>query len=54
MATKAFMDRWVDNLKRSVPDVRVVDLPEAGHYVFLTREADVLRELKAFVADLRK
>jgi pimeloyl-ACP methyl ester carboxylesterase len=49
-ATKAFMDRWADNLKRSVPDARLVDLPAAGHYVFLTRERDVLREIHAFVA----
>ena len=52
-ATKAYIDRWVMNLKRSVPDARLVDLPGAGHYVFLTREADVVRELKALVADLR-
>ena len=52
IATKAYMDRWVDNLKRSVPDARLVDLPGAGHYVFITREADVLRELKAFVENL--
>jgi pimeloyl-ACP methyl ester carboxylesterase len=53
-ATKAYTDRWVMNLGRSVPDARLVDLPGAGHYVFLTREADVLRELRAFVAGLRK
>jgi pimeloyl-ACP methyl ester carboxylesterase len=51
-ATKAYVDRWVFNLKRSVPDARLVDLPGAGHYVFLTREADVLRELRALVANL--
>jgi pimeloyl-ACP methyl ester carboxylesterase len=51
-ATKVYVDRWVASLKRSVPDARVVDLPGAGHYVFLTREADVLRGLKEFMADL--
>jgi pimeloyl-ACP methyl ester carboxylesterase len=50
--TRRSVDRWVASLKRSVPDARVVDLPGAGHYVFLTREADVLRGLKEFVADL--
>jgi uncharacterized protein (TIGR03435 family) len=50
LATKAYVDRWAENLKRSVPDARLVDLPAAGHYVFLTREADVLRELREFVA----
>jgi non-heme chloroperoxidase len=52
VATKTFVDRWVANLKRSVPDARLVDLPAAGHYVFLTREAEVLRELRSFVAHL--
>jgi non-heme chloroperoxidase len=51
-ATKAFIDRWVANLKRGVPSARLVDLPAAGHYVFITREADVLREIRAFVAGL--
>jgi pimeloyl-ACP methyl ester carboxylesterase len=50
LATKAYMDRWVDNLKRSVPNVRLVDLPAAGHYVFLTRETEVLAEIRKFVA----
>jgi pimeloyl-ACP methyl ester carboxylesterase len=51
-ATKVFVDRWVASLKRSVPAARLVDLPGAGHYVFLTRETEVLRELRAFVASL--
>jgi pimeloyl-ACP methyl ester carboxylesterase len=52
-ATAAFVERWVKNLKSGVPAARLVDLPGAGHYVFLTREADVLRELRAFLADLQ-
>ena len=53
MATAVFVERWVKNLKSGVPGARVVDLlPGAGHHVFLTREADVLRELRAFVAGL--
>jgi pimeloyl-ACP methyl ester carboxylesterase len=35
-----------------VPSARVVRLPHAGHYVFLTNEADVLREMRAFVSSL--
>jgi pimeloyl-ACP methyl ester carboxylesterase len=53
-ATRAFMDRWAANLKRSVPDARLVNVPEGGHYLFITREADVLREIHAFVAGLPK
>jgi pimeloyl-ACP methyl ester carboxylesterase len=52
-ATKIFMDRWADNLKRSVPNARLVDLPGAGHHVFLTREAAVLSEMHKFVLTLK-
>ena len=53
VATKAFIDRWVANLKGSVPDARLVDTRGGEHFVFLTREADVVRELRAFVGGLR-
>ena len=46
-ATAAYVERWMKNLKRGVPEARFVDLPGAGHFVFLTREAEVIRELKA-------
>jgi pimeloyl-ACP methyl ester carboxylesterase len=52
-ATAAYFDRWVRRLKDGAPRSRVVDLPDAGHYVFLTREADVLREIQTFVAELQ-
>jgi pimeloyl-ACP methyl ester carboxylesterase len=51
-ATAAYVDRWVKNVKSGVPGARFVDLPSAGHYVFLTREAEVLGELRRFVAEL--
>jgi pimeloyl-ACP methyl ester carboxylesterase len=50
--TAIHLERWFTNLKAAVPDTHLVDLPGAGHYVFLTKEADVLRELRAFVARL--
>jgi hypothetical protein len=52
-ATAAFVERWTKNLKSGVPGARLVDLPGAGHYVFLTREPEVLRGLQEFVAGLR-
>jgi non-heme chloroperoxidase len=52
-ATTAFIDRWTMNLLRGAGDVHLVDLPDAGHYVFLTREAEVLREIEKFTAALR-
>lgn len=54
VATKAFIDRWVANLKQSVPDARLVDTRGGRHYVFLTREEQVLRELRKFVGELRR
>jgi pimeloyl-ACP methyl ester carboxylesterase len=35
-----------------VPSARVVRLPNANHYVFNSNEADVLREMKAFIGSL--
>jgi pimeloyl-ACP methyl ester carboxylesterase len=35
-----------------VPSARVVRLPHANHYVFMSNEADVLREINAFVGSL--
>lgn len=36
-----------------VPSARVVILPHANHYVFMSNEADVLREMRAFLGKLR-
>jgi hypothetical protein len=35
-----------------VPSAKVVRLPNANHYVFMSNEADVLKEINAFVANL--
>jgi pimeloyl-ACP methyl ester carboxylesterase len=51
-ATQAVFDRWSANLKRGVPGAKVIDLPGATHYLWMTREADVLREIHAFIAAL--
>jgi pimeloyl-ACP methyl ester carboxylesterase len=39
--------------EEGVADARVVRLANANHYVFLSNEADVLRELRAFISGLR-
>jgi len=36
-----------------VPGARVVRLPNANHYVFISNEADVLREMRAFLATVK-
>lgn len=52
-ATAVFVDRWTKNLKSGVPKAQIIDLPGAGHYVFITRETEVLRGVKEFVAALQ-
>ena len=45
--------RQAKAIEDAIPGARVVQLPHANHYVFLSNEADVLREIRAFVGRLR-
>ena len=54
VALAAYFNRWKKNLQNAAAGVRIVDLPGAEHFVFFTREADVLREVRAFVAGLNQ
>jgi hypothetical protein len=38
--------------EKGVPSARVVRLPHANHYIFRSNEADVLREMNAFIATI--
>ena len=38
--------------ERGVRSARVVRLPYANHHIFLSNEADVLREMRSFLANL--
>ena len=49
----AWVARNEDALKRGVSGVRIVELADANSYIFLSNEADVLREMHAFLAELR-
>jgi len=51
-ATAAYVDRWVRRLMSEVPRFHIVDLPGAGHFVFLTRETEVLKEIRKFAEGL--
>ena len=42
----------VNAFETGLPSARVVRLPHASHYVFQSNEADVLREMKAFIGSL--
>ena len=44
--------RWVTKLKLGAPDARIQYFPSAGHFVWMTREADVLREIHTFIASI--
>jgi pimeloyl-ACP methyl ester carboxylesterase len=41
-----------DAFEKGTPSARVVRLPHANHYVFFSNEADVLREMNAFLGNL--
>jgi len=48
-ATRALYTRWQRDLLAGVPTARIVELPGANLYMFLSNEADVLREIRSFV-----
>ena len=52
-AEMTFVDRRIASLKRAVPAAQIVNLPGAGHFVFLTKSDEVLRETHSFVTSLR-
>jgi non-heme chloroperoxidase len=49
-ATRAMYTRWQQDLLAAVPTARIVELPGASLYMYLSNEADVIRELRAFVS----
>jgi pimeloyl-ACP methyl ester carboxylesterase len=51
--TEVLVGAQAKAFEEGVPGAHVVRLARAHHYVFLSNEADVLRELHAFIAGLR-
>jgi pimeloyl-ACP methyl ester carboxylesterase len=51
-ATRALYRRWQDDLRAAVPTAGIVELSAANPFMFLSNEADVLREIRAFAATL--
>jgi non-heme chloroperoxidase len=49
----ALLERQAKAIENALPSARVMKLPRANHYVFLSNEADVLREMRAFLSRLR-
>jgi pimeloyl-ACP methyl ester carboxylesterase len=49
---KASVEAWANVVESGLPSARVVRIPNADHYVFQSNEADVLREMNAFIGSL--
>ncbi len=49
----ALTEKQVKAFEDGVPGAKVVRLANANHYIFLSNEADVLREMRAFLEGLR-
>jgi non-heme chloroperoxidase len=52
--TRALYVRWQQDLLAAIPTARIVELQGASLYMFLSDEADVLREIRSFAASLPK
>jgi non-heme chloroperoxidase len=52
-AEKIRTTKWENDLLAGVPTAKIVELPGASLYMFLSHEADVMRELRAFAATLQ-
>jgi non-heme chloroperoxidase len=53
-ALVALTERQEKAVENGVPTAHVITLPGANHYVFLSNEADVLRDMRAFLAGLHQ
>jgi hypothetical protein len=50
---RAMLSKWQRDLRAGVPTARIVELPDASLYMFLSHQTDILREVRAFAAALR-
>lgn len=51
---KIMTARWERDLRAGVPTAKIVELPGASLFMFLSNEADVMRELRAFIPTLKQ
>jgi non-heme chloroperoxidase len=45
--------RWASDVRAGVPSAKIVELPGASVFMFLSHEADVIREIRAFAGAVR-
>ena len=53
VALSPLTTRQADAFEKGVPTAHVVRIRGAHHYVYLSNETDVLREMKSFLSTLR-
>ena len=51
--SRTFREARDKDFQRIVPQAQVVELPAANHYIFISNEEDVQRQLRAFLGRLR-
>jgi non-heme chloroperoxidase len=51
-ARRTVLDRWQRDLRNGVPSARIVEVANANLFMFLSNEAEVVRELRTFAATL--
>jgi pimeloyl-ACP methyl ester carboxylesterase len=49
----AILERHVRELQTGVPNARIVRLPSANYYVFLSNPGELVREIRIFLSELR-
>ena len=49
----ALVEKQVKAFEEGLPDAHVIRIPNAHHYVFISNEADVLRDMRTFIAQLK-
>ena len=47
------LSKWQRDLLAGVPTARIVELPDANLFMFLTNEADIIREVRTFATLLK-
>ncbi len=52
-ARRTMLKKWQDDLRAGVPDARIVEIPGANLYMFLSHPNEVAREIRAFAATLK-
>jgi non-heme chloroperoxidase len=50
---KARCTEWAESFRRGVPSARIVVIPNADHYVYLSNESQVVRAMNEFLDSLQ-